>query len=75
MSKKDMESLDENMEPDEEVSIALGSDEDSDQNEICMGSIAATTLAALSLHDSQRPRSAMSGPRKIPTATRRKRTW
>ena len=73
MSKIDIQNFEENMEPDEEVSLGQMSD-DEDDDGIAIGSITATTLAALSLHDSQRPRSALSGPRRVPGVSRRKRT-
>jgi len=62
-------------EGDEEISLDL--EEDMDEDEVSMGSVAASTLAALCLHDTQRPRSAMSaGGRRMPGSggTRRKRT-
>lgn len=69
-----MDNLEDNLEPDEEVSLGQMCDSDDDDEGVSIGSIAATTLAALSLHDSQRPRSALSGPRRIPGVSRRKRT-
>ena len=63
-------------EGDEEISLDL--EEDMDEDEVSMGSVAASTLAALCLHDTQRPRSAMSaGGRRMPGSggTRRKRYY
>ena len=62
-------------EGDEEVSLPNLDDEDMDEDEVSMGSVAASTLAALCLHDTQRPRSAMSARKRMPGVTRRKRFY
>ena len=58
-------------EGDEEGSLPNLDDEDMDEDEVSMGSVAASTLAALCL--TQRPRSAMSAGKRMPGVTRRKR--